>query len=210
MRADRLDWQVLPDAPDLKLYEAKLIFIREGPGVAVKTLKALPLEDDSYVAAAEFDQFLRALSDHHASAQLAIDSGELDVAMQRCCEALAFASESPAARLPLIVLLASVLARLDRHTDAVAVCDAGLSLLSSCHSSNPSRPQEQERLLLRRAGCFLALSQPLLAVADYRSATALNPQSTRAAVGLTQAWNALQNSRTASASLTRCSAWSLM
>ena len=111
----------------------------------------------------------------------------------------------------LPVLLSAALARLGRQPEALAACDAGLRLprplaggggggggggdprvAAGAHSS-----LEHERLLLRRAGCFLALGQPAHAVADYRSAAALNPKGAQAAAGVRSAWRALEASRPA-------------
>ena len=76
--------------------------------------------------------------------------------MNRPASALALPS------LPLAhprVQLAAAPARLERHTDAVAACDTGLKLVAGAAAGAAHRVSEHERLLLRRAGCFLALSQ---------------------------------------------------
>ena len=58
-----------------------------------------------------------------------------------------------------------------------------------------SVPTDRERLLLRRAGSFVIIGQFAEAVADYRSAAALNPNSSQAASGLREAWRSLQSSQ---------------
>jgi len=128
----------------------------------------------------------------HELAQEDFHRGEHLATVARACEALALAEGSAAARLPVVVLLASALARLDRHLEAVAACDLGLRFFPWA-SGDAQQTREQERLLLRRAGCFLILGQPAQALSDYRSATKLNPRSSQAAAGVQQAWNALKS-----------------
>eukprot|EP00965_Chrysotila_dentata_P048136 1596463-Pleurochrysis_carterae.AAC.1 len=95
-----------------------------------------------------------------------------------------------------MVLLAAALARLARHTEAVAVCDEALRMrvpMRDDRARTPSAtPTLQEKLFLRRAGCFLALRQYAHAVADYRSAAALNPKSVNAAQGMQHAWTEMK------------------
>ena len=99
-----------------------------------------------------------------------------------------------AARLPLVAQLASSLAKLGRHLEAVRTCDSGLGLLPWARESPLFR--DQERLLLRRANCFLVLGQPAQALADYRCVAALDPLSAQAAAGAQEAWAQLRSSQT--------------
>ena len=221
--------QVLRDAPDVKHAEARLLLAREGPVAALDLLEHLPLQDEAYAAAAELKDYLDVLTALTADAHAALDGGQarrapappktpytpgarvlthaaasqLVLAASAACDALALASESPAASLPLLVLLGSALSRGEKYADAVRACDAGLAIVAELGgidgAPSASHRLPHERLLLRRAGCFLALSQPLLAVADFRSAAALNPQSAAAAAGLQSAWPALQASRASAA-----------
>lgn len=87
--------------------------------------------------------------------------------------------------------MASALHRLDRHLEVISTCDVGLTLLPWA-SGDASQTREQERLLLRRAGCFLVLEQPAQALSDYRSARRINPKSVGAASGVQEAWDKLQ------------------
>jgi DnaJ-domain-containing protein 1 len=59
-------------------------------------------------------------------------------------------------------------------------------------SSGASQPSDHERLLLVRARAFLTIGQPAQAIADFRSAAALNPAGSQAGEGLKEAWRLLQ------------------
>jgi tetratricopeptide (TPR) repeat protein len=174
--------------------------------------------DPSTVQCAELLLFLDAAARLRSAAQAEMDAGKPANAIARAADALALASESAPATAPLLVLMAAALARLGRHVEAIAVCDRGLALPGVSPSppgvffsprvlfSNGPAPAapgprvlfsaaaaERERLLLRRAGCFLELNQPSRALADYRQAAAHAPTSAQAAAGVARAWAALQD-----------------
>ena len=131
------------------------------------------------------------------AAAAALDGGRLDDACDEGA-ALALADGSDVARLPTLNLIAT--RSRARHLEAVTVCDAALRIVRRrCRRRSQRRRRRRrrqraasrERLLLRRAGCFVELGQFAQAVADYRSAAALNPGGSHAAEGLRAAWRAL-------------------
>lgn len=154
-------------------------------------LRELPLAEPVFAPCAELKRLLAVATEARAAAKESALRDEHERAVRGWCDALVLVAESRAARLPLLAQLASTLARLERHQEAVAACDAGLRLLPWSKDSRHVR--DQVRMLQRRAGCFLALRQPAQALADYRSAVALDPQSAQAAAGAQEAWSQLRS-----------------
>jgi len=184
--------QRTPEDPDAFFFRAWLAFQRGGVPAALAELKELPLGEREHARSAELHGVVTAVQRAHDLAQERFHRAEHEQAVVCACEALALAEGGGAAQLPLRVLLASALAKLERHLEAVSACDAGLRLLPWA-SGTAAQTREQERLLLRRAGCFLVLGQPAQALSDFRSAVSLNPRSAQAAAGVREAWRALQS-----------------
>ena len=207
--ADRvLDEQLLatPDAPELLHARAMLVYIRQG-GEAARTWLSEEVpdleEDPIHAKSYDLHSCIGCMLSLSEKARKALTMADDVNASILACEALSVAEESPAARHSLWLLLARSLAKGARHVEAIKACDQGLAAASEARaalrgsgetaaSTSSSIPTDQERLLLRRASSFLTLGQWAEAVADYRSAAALNPQSAQAASGLMEAWRALQ------------------
>jgi len=168
------------------------LFDKGGVPAALAELKEVPLDEAEHRMSADLHRLVTAFQSAYEKTQQRFHRGEHRDAVACACEALALADGSRAARLPVMVLLASALAKLERHLAAVASCDVGLRLLPWA-SGTSHQTREQERLLLRRAGCFLVLGQPAQALSDYRSAVKLNSRSAQAAAGVQEAWRALQS-----------------
>lgn len=184
--------QRTPDDADVLHFHAWLAFQQGGALTAHNVLKEFQLHEVQHAASAELNGLVIAFQRAHELAQQSFHRGEHFAALTCSCEALALSEGSNAARLPVLVLMASALAKQERHLEAVSSCDLGLSLLPWA-SGTAHQTREQERLLMRRAGCFLVLGQPAQALSDYRSAFNLNPRSAQAAAGVREAWCALQS-----------------
>ena len=184
--------QRTPDDADVLFFRASLAFEQDGVPASRAVLSELPLTEAEHAASAELSGAVNAFQASHERTQQRFHQGEHLAAVACACEALALAEGSKAARLPVLVLLASALTKLERHLEAVSSCDVGLRLFPWA-SGTAQQTREQERLLLRRAGCFLVLGQPAQALSDYRSAVSLNPRSAQAAAGVQEAWSALQS-----------------
>ncbi|KOO30445.1 DNAj heat shock n-terminal domain-containing protein [Chrysochromulina tobinii] len=78
------------------------------------------------------------------------------------------------------------------NADAAVTISCGALCLAEEISSGASQPSDHERLLLVRARAFLTIGQPAQAIADFRSAAALNPAGSQAGAGLKEAWRLLQ------------------
>jgi len=184
--------QATPDDAHALHFKCWLSFDKGGVPAALAELKEVPLDEAEHRMSADLHRLVTAFQSAYEKTQQRFHRGEHRDAVACACEALALADGSRAARLPVMVLLASALAKLERHLAAVASCDVGLRLLPWA-SGTSHQTREQERLLLRRAGCFLVLGQPAQALSDYRSAVKLNSRSAQAAAGVQEAWRALQS-----------------
>ena len=122
--------------------------------------------------------------------QVQVPAGATDAAMLAACRLWISGATGPALALH-IARVASAEAKVGvYHTNWFLRC-----VLASEHFKGGA-PTEHERLLLRRAASFAALGQFAEAVADYRSAAALNPFGSQLAQeGLREAWRALQLSQ---------------
>ncbi|KAL1495889.1 hypothetical protein AB1Y20_014533 [Prymnesium parvum] len=184
--------QRTPEDAGVLYFKSWFTFDRSGVAAAEAALTTMPLEQAEYSLSAELLELIRTVHRTHVQAQERFHRGAHHEAVVCACEALALAEGSAAARLPLFVLIASALVKLERHLEAVSMCDSGLRLFP-WGSGSEQQTREQERLLLRRAGCFLVLDQPAQALSDYRSALKLNERNSQAASGVLEAWRALQN-----------------
>ena len=201
-----------PEAPELLYARAMLTYIRRGGEAAVAQIAdEVPLDEPPHARSAELHTCLQSMLALAEESRNALTMADDVKATELVCAALSVAEGSPAARHSLCLLLARSLAKGSRHVEAVRACDEGLpaamqaqKALSTSGSGTGASdkrtiggggaavPSDHERLLLRRATSFLTLGQYAEAVADYRSAAALNPHSAQAASGLQEAWRALQ------------------
>jgi hypothetical protein len=197
---------VTPDAPELLHATAELLFRQHGADVALRQLREVPLADLEHARAADLNGRLVVLLDQLQEAREALLQGRDQEATEAACRALCLADGSEPARQSIYLLLARCLGKGGRHVEVVRACDAGLAAAAAAaaaaadaairdvHDASGA-PSDHERLLLRRAASFVVLGQFAEAVADYRSAAALNPSSAQAASGLKEAWRALQTMR---------------
>lgn len=209
-----------PEAPELLHAAARLVFIRQGADACLAALTEVDVADTAtHAQSAELHGRCKALLALQEDAKLALSSGNADAAVMLSCGALCLAEESVAASMAMHLLLGRALSRGGRHVETISVCDRGMSLVRAMHrtkttraaapppsrsaaaaaaavgravSSGASQPSDHERLLLVRARAFLTIGQPAQAIADFRSAAALNPAGSQAGEGLKEAWRLLQ------------------
>lgn len=209
-----------PEAPELLHAAARLVFVRQGADACLAALTEVDVADTAnHAQSAELHGRCKALLALQEGAKLALSSGDADKAVTLSCGALCLAEESVAASMAMHLLLGRALSRGGRHVEVIGVCDRGMSLVRAMHrtkttraaapppsrsaaaaaaavgravSSGASQPSDHERLLLVRARAFLTIGQPAQAIADFRSAAALNPAGSQAGEGLKEAWRLLQ------------------
>ena len=179
-----------PDEDELLAEELRICFAARGMDAALEL--AAEQGQRGIEDASRWDELvalLRTLERLHAETRSALDFGECARALSSCCAAATLSEGSAPTLLSLQLLRATALSRLGRLVEAVAACDDAGRLLDRASRSQPTEAlaTANERLLLRRAGCLLDLGRLEEAVADYRSAAALNPASAQAAHGLAHA-----------------------